>query len=304
MPHMEIDTGPLSLMLSTYTDLLPTMGGYLTDKEKIDPERLELFLSYIMPYEAEHFQRRSVDENEQRWALKDDGTNGVSYKDYYYQAKLKIDPNDPDKIQKRRAIVRDYLEGLHWVLNYYHHGCPSWEWFYPHLYSPLCTDMDNLREFYEDDKSDSNYKSMPFENGTPFSPLVQLLSVLPPQSAPLLPKPYQRLMLSPSSPLGPYYPAEFLTDANGKRQPWEAVVQIPFIDADILLDAVNDLKNSDDNELTKVEILRDQSGVVKTFVPENFNAQKQFVETTSGTRSSSSTRRSRPMSSRPRSKSE
>ena len=38
MPHMEIDTGPLSLMLSTYTDLLPTMGGYLIDKEKIDPE--------------------------------------------------------------------------------------------------------------------------------------------------------------------------------------------------------------------------------------------------------------------------
>ena len=27
-----------------------------------------------------------------------------------------------------------------------------------------------------------------------------------------------------------YYPAEFLTDLNGKQQEWEAVVLIPFID--------------------------------------------------------------------------
>lgn len=270
MPHMEIDSGALSLMLSTYTDLLPKMGGYLTDKEKIDPERFELFLSYLMPYEAEHFQRRSVDENEERWALPDDGSDdGYSYKDYYYHAKLKIDPDDPDKIEKRRAIVRDYLEGLHWILNYYHNGCSSWDWFYPHLYSPLCTDMDDLREFYEDDKSDSNYKSMPFESGITFSPLVQLLSVLPPQSAALLPESYQRLMLSTTSPLAPYYPAEFTADANGKRQPWEAVVQIPFIDSQTLLDAVQEIKTDDEeNQLTKVEIMRDQTGVVHTYVPE------------------------------------
>lgn len=278
IPHMEIDTGALSLMLSTYTDLLPKMGGYLTNKEKIDPERLDLFLSYLMPYEAEHFQRRAVDENEKRWALKEDGTEGASsYKDYYYQAKLNIDPNDPDKLKNRRAIVRDYLEGLHWVLNYYHNGCPSWEWFYPHLYSPLCTDMENLSEFYEHDKTDSNYKSMPFESGTPFSPLVQLLSVLPPQSAELLPKPYQSLMLSTTSALGPFYPVEFTTDANGKRQPWEAVVQIPFIDAEMMLDAVNDLKESDDNVLSKVEVLRDQTGTVHTYVPSNFGNQEYIA---------------------------
>ena len=37
--------------------------------------------------------------------------------------------------------------------------------------------------------------------GAPFSPLCQLLSVLPPQSGDLVPLAYRELMLSPSSPI-------------------------------------------------------------------------------------------------------
>ena len=33
-----------------------------------------------------------------------------------------------------------------------------------------------------------------------------------------------------SSPIGDFYPVEFEQDLNGKRQDWEAVVLIPFID--------------------------------------------------------------------------
>lgn len=32
------------------------------------------------------------------------------------------------------------------------------------------------------------------------------------------------------SPVIDYYPLQFETDLNGKMQPWEAVVLIPFID--------------------------------------------------------------------------
>jgi 5'-3' exoribonuclease 1 len=78
------------------------------------------------------------------------------------------------------------MEGLHWVLNYYHNGCPSWDWYFPHLYSPLATDLVNLDEFYAEG-DDAEFKSFPFEMGTPFPSLAQLLSVLPPQSAALLP---------------------------------------------------------------------------------------------------------------------
>ena len=37
-------------------------------------------------------------------------------------------------------------------------------------------------------------------------------------------------MIMEQSPIIDYYPPEFKTDLNGKRQDWEAVVLIPFID--------------------------------------------------------------------------
>ena len=172
----------------------------------------------------------------------------------------------------RRQHVREYLEGLHWVLNYYHNGCPSWDWYFPYLYSPLCTDMVNLDEFYDASQEGDEYKSFPFESGTPFPSLAQLLSVLPPQSAELLPEPLAELMIHPSSPLMPYYPQDFTTDANGKRQSWEAVVQIPFIDANVLLDTVEQVIHADEkaNEesklLTNAERRRNVPGKSHVFI--------------------------------------
>ena len=54
------------------------------------------------------------------------------------------------------------MEGLHWVLNYYHHGCRSWNWYFPHLYSPLATDLFDLSEFY-DEVDEEGFGSFPFE---------------------------------------------------------------------------------------------------------------------------------------------
>jgi len=45
--------------------------------------------------------------------------------------------------------------------------------------------------------------------GGPVTPLMQLLSVLPGQSASLLPEEYGRLMVDPASPLAEFFPPEF-----------------------------------------------------------------------------------------------
>ena len=37
-------------------------------------------------------------------------------------------------------------------------------------------------------------------------------------------------MIEETSPIIDFYPVEFNTDLNGKRQEWEAVVLIPFIE--------------------------------------------------------------------------
>ena len=155
-----------------------------------------------------------------------------SYREFYYESKLGwSSTNRDDALTFRRAHVRDYLEGLHWVLYYYHKGCPSFSWYFPHLYSPLATDMVNLSEFYNDssnvDADEEGFKTFVFEPSEPFPSLAQLLSVLPPQSSTLLPKSLAELMVHPSSPLIEFYPPEFTSDPNGKRQSWEAVVQIP-----------------------------------------------------------------------------
>lgn len=53
--------------------------------------------------------------------------------------------------------------------------------------------------------------------GTPFTPLLQLLSVLPPQSGAFLPPSYMDIMTDPISPCVDYYPKDFEVDANGKK---------------------------------------------------------------------------------------
>lgn len=45
-------------------------------------------------------------------------------------------------------------------------------------------------------------------------------------------------MYDPHSPILNFYPMEFEQDLNGKKQEWEAVVKIPFIDEDKLLRAM------------------------------------------------------------------
>lgn len=46
-------------------------------------------------------------------------------------------------------------------------------------------------------------------------------------------------MYEDGSPILDFYPKDFLLDMNGKKQDWEAVVKIPFIDQERLLRAMN-----------------------------------------------------------------
>jgi len=80
------------------------------------------------------------------------------------------------------------------------------------------------------------------------------MGVLPEASNELVPKPYrvrrpvdischsidplQWLMANADSPIIEFYPQEFTQDMNGKKQEWEAVVKIPFIDEKRLLSAM------------------------------------------------------------------
>ena len=96
-----------------------------------------------------------------------------------------------------------------------------------------------------------------FDIGSPFSPLEQLLGVLPPLSARFLPPPYRTLMLDPQSPILHYYPRKFEVDMNGKKSSWEGIALIPFIDDVSLKQAVSRIRHSD---LSQEDQRRNQFG--------------------------------------------
>lgn len=146
------------------------------------------------------------------------------HKKDYYRNKLEY-----GKVTEQ--VLRDQAEGyvraIQWNLHYYYHGVASWSWYYPHHYAPYVSDICNFKDL-----------TLEFKLGEPFKPFEQLLAVLPSASKSLLPAPYRDLMTQEISPILEYYPPDFQTDLNGKKQDWEAVVLIPFIDEQRLLSAM------------------------------------------------------------------
>lgn len=61
------------------------------------------------------------------------------------------------------------------------------------------------------------------------------MGVLPDLSSSHIPSAFRDLMSDPLSPILDFYPADFAQDLNGKKQDWEAIVKIPFIDEKRLL---------------------------------------------------------------------
>ncbi|CEL94169.1 unnamed protein product [Vitrella brassicaformis CCMP3155] len=249
IPHLDIAEGSINDILALYIKLLPKLGGYLTDKAKLHPQRLEVFLRAISHSEALYFRRRAKLDDEPAFA------DAEKYKDHYYWMKLGLQPHD---VEDKRRLNQCYLEGLHWVLHYYHHGCGSWAWYYPYHYAPLASDLRHLESL-----------KVEFDRGRPFTPLMQLLSVMPTQCSELLPQPYSALMINESSPITGFYPSDFQVDPNGKKNSWEYVVRIPFIDEEKLLSAVGSINHK--TQLSRQERMRNLRGRDHVFIPPGYS---------------------------------
>ncbi|KAK2459914.1 hypothetical protein APHAL10511_008114 [Amanita phalloides] len=146
------------------------------------------------------------------------------WKRNYYKGKLEIGFDDPKQMGD---LVYRYVQGLQWVMYYYYSGVASWSWFYDYHYAPRISD---LRGVYE--------MAFEFDLGVPFKPFQQLMGVLPVASKDHIPPAYQDLMYGANSPILDFYPLDFEQDLNGKKQEWEAIVKIPFIDEARLLRAM------------------------------------------------------------------
>lgn len=86
-------------------------------------------------------------------------------------------------------LVKDWLTGLVFVLRYYFSGVPSWQWFYPHHYSPFASDIAALAALAAMPQAPAASTMDTFDDTDdyPVAPLTQLLAVVPPASWHLLP---------------------------------------------------------------------------------------------------------------------
>lgn len=101
-----------------------------------------------------------------------------------------------------------------------------------------------------------------FDLGKPFRPFEQLMGVLPDLSSQHIPLAFRDLMSDPTSPIIDFYPTKFEQDLNGKKQDWEAIVKIPFIDEKRLLSTMA----AREPRLTKEERARNGFGESTKFV--------------------------------------
>ncbi|SBT76951.1 exonuclease, putative [Plasmodium ovale] len=210
IPSIDINEGSMNDIINSYIFYIYKYANYITYKDKVHIQRLKIILKILSTNEFPFFKKRGLNENII------DYTDEQKYKNYYYLHKFGI--TNSKQIQQ---IVKKYIEGLFWNLHYYHFGCASWYWEYPYHYAPLCSDLLSF------EKSDFF-----FEKGKPYSAYTHLISVLPQKDKNLLPDVYKNIYVEEE--VKSFFPDNVKIDPNGKKETWEYIVHLPFINCNMI----------------------------------------------------------------------
>jgi 5'-3' exonuclease len=252
IPSVEIMEDGIEIMLDIYKQVGST-HGHLTNKiegeVKFVPNVLKFFLEHIGGYEQSILENKlrhknlyfpdpllescvSSRDTSGRYILDIQKYRRSYCEKYFFKGNETLSEKEKDDMLVR--VCKQYFEGLQWVLSYYTTGVPSWKWFYPFHYCPSASILaENIQHF--------SFTSYP--RTMPFTPFQQLLAVLPPRSANLIPEPLCNLLTENSSELKRYCPDVFDVDVDGKKNDWEGIVILPFIDLEKIRGCYIERKN-------------------------------------------------------------
>lgn len=242
IPLFNIYDGGLDLMMKYYF----TTAGYITYKSypsehkkwseetiKINFKNLQGFFNHLLtvisPNAVQHYKTREYGfpntlldcafkkEN----SFKDVTTHYL--KSYALHHKIK------------KNLVRLYLEEIEWVFNYYAYGgfTVDWKMYYPSQFAPTPLELLN---YIQSNHNFKKYKVVQ-PNNFKIDPFFQLLCILPPHSADLLPEPLDRIL---GENLSHFHPKNIEIDYEGKLNEWEGIPILPPLNYGEILKIYND----------------------------------------------------------------
>lgn len=140
----------------------------------------------------------------------------ADYRKKYY--KHYFDVSDEEMENYIKILVKNYLEGLRWVTYYYFDTNPNWKWYFCYDNPPLLSDIS---------KYIIDMNNIKFVKDKPFTPLEQLLLVLPRASSFLLPKIFSKVVTNLKSSIAYLYPFDFNIDFLYKSRYYEGIPKLP-----------------------------------------------------------------------------
>jgi 5'-3' exonuclease len=259
LPSIDIKNGGMDLLIKIYVKVHKYLGSYFIDNGSINETFLFNFINETTKYEKYYFEVK-YHQYKQRLDLQKCTSEDLYDIDIWNFENVRDSVEDPVKLGKgdynewkgryynyyysisspydRKNLIdnmcKNYIEGIHWVTQYYFQSCISNVWQYEYLHSPFVSDICSYLNW----NKNINIK---FKEHITIYPIVQLLSVIAPSCKSLLPKPYQKLMEYNSEILD-LFPQHVKIDTLYKTVQHKCIPHIPNINIERIIEATNNIK--------------------------------------------------------------
>ena len=221
IPSISLIEKGMSTIIDMYKLNAETCGHLTDENGEIIKTSFQLFLSRIGQCEKSLLEEKFIKKEE--YVLEDSLLNKHTKKvDDHYELDFESYREDTYKkygIEDLDDACHSYVDGCAWVLTYYLKGVKDWSYVYKYNYSPFAYDLTLLLTSYTPKK---------FVNVSPIPMFLQLLCVIPPTSANLLPSPLNSVLTNRL--FSKYFPTSFHINYEGKKKKWEGVVELPAVD--------------------------------------------------------------------------
>jgi 5'-3' exonuclease len=162
---------------------------------------------------------------------------------------LNIGKDEPEKYKKRYykhffhnekidTVCKEYMEGIEWVKQYYFNDCPDWLWLYKHHQVPFISDL------YDYLKRNPVSTYLPKDNKYQIKPLEQLMMVIPPDFANILPVECRSIFKNPK--LKKYFNDDYDFDIFMKTKFWMCYPEIENPNYNDFIQEIHKIKLSEE----------------------------------------------------------